>query len=195
MMMKKALTTISLILIIAALFFLLTLTAHSVNGQTADDKSASAGSGNIRSSGGQFILQKSAVAGGGSQMQQSPLTVAGTTGQSNAGANSIGGQFKLYSGFWTPDDFSPTAAGAVVGGSILTAAGAGIRNVRVTITFPSGESRQSWSSAFGYYRFYEVPSGELYTIAVFAKRYVFSEEVKVVMVNGNLEDIDFVASP
>ena len=147
----------------------------------------------IVASGGTFALEKTVLAGGGSQMAQSSVNQNGTTGQTIAGVRSTGGNFSLYSGFWTPDDFAPTAANAVVGGRILTTGGAGIRNVQVTITFPSGEIRTTKSSAFGYYRFAEIPVGDIYVISVAAKKYIFSQPSQVRSVQDDLQDVDFIA--
>jgi hypothetical protein len=86
-----------------------------------------------------------------------------------------------------------TAAGVVVSGRILTAAGRGIRNVRVTVTFPNGEKRETLSSVFGYYRFNDIPAGETYVITVSGKRYVFVENTRVRNISEDALDIDFIA--
>jgi hypothetical protein len=93
---------------------------------------------------GAFTLEKAVVAGGGSAKQGASLGEHGTTGQSIAGIKSNGGQFSLYSGFWTPEELAPTAASVNVGGSIKTAAGKGIRNVKINRTF--SEWRDTHSS-------------------------------------------------
>lgn len=147
----------------------------------------------IVASGGTFKLEKAVTAGGGNQMSQSSINQNGTLGQSVAGLRSTGGNFTLYSGFWTPDDLAPTAANAVVGGRILTASGLGIRSVQVTITFPSGEIRTTLSSSFGYYRFADIPTGGIYVISVAAKKYTFSPSVQIRSVQDDLQDVDFVA--
>jgi hypothetical protein len=75
----------------------------------------------------------------------------------------------------------------------LTASGAGIRNVQISITFPSGEVRTTLSSSFGYYRFADVPVGAIYVISVAAKKYSFSEPSQIRQVQDDLPDVDFVA--
>jgi len=144
-------------------------------------------------SGGSFTLEKSVTAGGGSRMTQSSLNQSGTTGQPAAGVKSSAANFTLYAGFWTPDNFTPTAATAVVGGRILTASGAGIRNVQVTITFPSGEIRTAVSTTFGYYRFADIPTGNLYVVTVAAKKYTFAQNSQIRDVQDDLQDVDFIA--
>lgn len=150
-------------------------------------------SSEIVASGGTFTLEKTVTAGGGNQMSQSALNQAGTTGQTIAGIRSNGGNYSLYSGFWTPDNLAPTAANAVVGGRILTAYGAGIRNVQITITFPTGEIRSTVSSTFGYYSFAEIPVGGTYLITVSAKKYAFSQASQIRQVLDDLRDVDFIA--
>src|SRR5688572_13354857 len=95
----------------------------------------------IQVSGGNFTLEKAVIAGGGREKQTGSQNEHGTTGQTIAGNTSSGGNFQLYSGFWTPENFAPTASTVTVGGRILTANGNGIRNVIITMTAPNGESR------------------------------------------------------
>jgi hypothetical protein len=148
---------------------------------------------NLVSSGGAFTLEKTVVAGGGNQMTQQQLNLSGTTGQPIAGYRSTGGNFSVYSGFWTPEDFVPTAASVTVGGRVKTAEGKGIRNVIVTITFPSGEQRTVLSGTFGYYRFAEIPAGESYVFSAAAKRYTFSQPTQIRNITDDTQDIDFIA--
>ena len=155
--------------------------------------SAKAQTPEIVASGGQFILEKSVTAGGGNAKQNLSLSENGTSGQTAAGVKSAGGSFTLYSGFWTPGDFAPTAASAVVGGRVLTSYGAGIRSVQITITFPSGEIRSTVSTTLGYYRFAEIPVGGTYVISVAAKKYSFAESSQIRQISGDLQDVDFVA--
>jgi len=167
-----------------ALFFLFAFPARAQKIENAPE---------IIASGGAFTLEKAVTAGGGNAKQSSPLSESGTTGQTVAGIRSTGGQFAVYSGFWTPDGFAPTASNAVVGGRTLTASGLGIRNVQVTITFPSGAIRTAVSGSFGYYRFSDIPVGALYVISVSAKKYTFSESSQVRQVIDDLQDVDFIA--
>lgn len=148
----------------------------------------------IQSSGGAFTLEKQVVAGGGNQVQQSSLNLTGTAGQAIAGYKSSGGNFSLYSGFWTPENFAPTAANVVVGGQVKTADGRGIKNVRVTITFPDGQTRAALSGSFGYYRFAEIPAGETYIFSVAAKRFAFVQASQVRQISDDTQDIDFTAA-
>lgn len=144
-------------------------------------------------SGGQFTISKTVVAGGGGDLQQGQTKTGNTVGQTVAGRQSSGGTFTLYSGFWTPDAFAPTAAAVVVGGQIKAADGRGIRNVRVTIAYPNGQTKSILSGSFGYYRFAEIPVGAAYVISVAAKQYVFTQPAQVRMILEDTPDIDFIA--
>ena len=147
----------------------------------------------ISISGGQFSITKTVVADGGSKMQDNLTVLNNTAGQTVAGKQSAGGSFNLYTGFWTPDSFAPTAANAVVSGRIRTAAGRGINNVSVTITFPGGEIRMARSNAFGYYTFTDIPVGNLYVIRVSSKHYTFSNPVQIREILDDLQNLDFIA--
>lgn len=149
----------------------------------------------IVSSGGAFTLEKAVIAGGGSAKQGASFGEHGTAGQSVAGIKSNGGQFSLYSGFWTPEEFAPTVASVNVGGRIKAASGKDIMNVKVTVTFSSGATRTTVSGAGGYYQFADIPAGETYIFAVSAKRYVFSQPTLVRNITDDTQDIDFIATP
>ena len=144
--------------------------------------------------GGPYALEKTVVAGGGSDKENTPVKENGTTGQALAGKTSTGGQYSIYSGFWTPESFAPTAAGVTISGQIVTARGLGIRNVVVTLTYPSGAIRSVLSSSFGHYRFDEVPAGDTYILSVSAKGYTFTEPTRVLHVVDEVMNADFVAN-
>lgn len=180
--------------LILSLALATTLPAFAARAQTAATPKQETAP-EIVATGGAFALEKTVTAGGGGGKAAAAFSENGTTGQSSAGVRSTGGQFSLYAGFWTPDNFIPTAASAVVGGRVLTPSGAGIRNVQITIAFPSGELRTTTSSAFGYYRFAEIPVGAVYVITVSARKYTFSQPSQIRQVMDDLQDVDFVADP
>jgi hypothetical protein len=76
----------------------------------------------------------------------------------------------------------------------MTSTEKGIRNVIVTITFPTGEQRTAISGAFGYYRFAEIPAGETYIFTVSAKRYTFTQPTQIRNILEDTQDIDFIGS-
>ncbi|HEY0458659.1 MAG TPA: carboxypeptidase-like regulatory domain-containing protein [Pyrinomonadaceae bacterium] len=187
--MKDKLNNLFKLTVTALLFALVLFFPIDAFAQTKETETPT----EIVASGGSFTLEKTVTAGGGGAKRLSPMSETGTTGQTIAGIRSTGGQFAVYSGFWTPDTFAPTAANVVVGGRILTASGLGIRNVQVTITFPSGAMHTTLSSSFGYYRFADVPSGAIYVISVAAKKYTFAEATQIRQVMDDLQDVDFIA--
>jgi len=91
------------------------------------------------------------------------------------------------------NSLAPTAASATIGGRIVNSNGRGIRNVRIMLTGSSlSEPIYATSTSFGYYRFPEVPVGETYILQVFSKNYNFNPSSRVVNLNSNLTDADFV---
>ena len=89
-----------------------------------------------------------------------------------------------------------TAAPVTISGRVTNAVGTGISGARVTVS--GGElqtPRVALTTPFGYYNLTNVPSGATYLIGVEAKRYFFSQPVRVVNVNDTVSDLDFVASP
>lgn len=178
MIMKIMKQIITVIAIALALFVLLVVVTR---GQAA--------------SGGQFTLEKSALAGGGREKGAAATVENGTTGQAVAGHHSAGGQFSVLSGFWTPDvSIAPTAAPVIVSGRVMTADGRGIKNVRVTLTSSSGGTRTVVTATFGYYRFADVEPGTMYVMGVSAKRFTFAEPTRLLHVTENVADYNFTAN-
>ena len=147
--------------------------------------------------GGQYDLSQSVIAsGGGSNSAGGAYTVDGTAGQTIAGVQSSNASFSVRGGFWAPTSFAPTAAGVSVGGQVLTADGAGIRNVNLTLTnLSTGEIRTALSSAFGYYKFEDIRVGQLYLVSVRSKRYSFEPDSRVINLVDELTDVDFTSMP
>lgn len=145
--------------------------------------------------GGSFTLEKSIVAGGGgSDITGGNFKVEGTIGQAAAGTRPNGSGKSMQNGFWVGETLAPTAADVSVSGRILSATGRGIRNVRVTMTDANGTTRTTSSSTFGYYKFQGITAGQTVILTVSAKRFEFSQPVQVVMLNDNLNGIDFIAN-
>lgn len=87
----------------------------------------------------------------------------------------------------------PTAATASIGGRIMTSNGHGIRNAAVTITGPDGTTRTAVTGSFGFYRFEDLEVGETYVITVSAKKYSFANPTRVISLNEDLNEENFVA--
>lgn len=144
--------------------------------------------------GGAYRIEKSVIASGGGTSSSANFTLEGTTGQAAAGGFVQSARFSVYSGFWTPV-FAPTAAMVSVRGRVLTADGAGIRNARLILTKPTGETLVSQTGSFGYYRFNEIEIGQTYVITVLSKRFTFASPVRIVSVNDEVTALDFIAEP
>jgi hypothetical protein len=137
-------------------------------------------------SGGGYTLNQSVIASGGGQNSAGGVfTLEGTIGQPATGMPSTGTGFSVSSGFWTVVPLAPTAANVSVSGRVLTANGSGLRNARVILTRSTGESLSAITSAFGFFRFSDVPSGEVVIISVVSKRYTFAPQIL-----NLLEDIE-----
>lgn len=88
---------------------------------------------------------------------------------------------------------APTAASVSVGGRVMTADGAGIRNAFVTLTNSSGNSRTILTGKLGGYSFADVAAGETYVISVRAKRFSFSQPSQMLTITEDLTNINFIA--
>lgn len=91
---------------------------------------------------------------------------------------------------------APTAASVSVSGRLSAADGRGIRNAIVSISNAStGEIRTARSTAFGYYRFEDIPVGETYVIRVTSKRFQFVPDTQIISLLDELSDLNFMAEP
>src|SRR5687768_14221420 len=93
--------------------FLLILAAFGITAQVA--------------SGGNYTLNQAVVASGGGTSNDAGnnYKVEGTAGQPTAGTFDNVGTYSIRGGFWSPNPFAPTAAGANISGRVVTANGAG----------------------------------------------------------------------
>jgi hypothetical protein len=89
--------------------------------------------------------------------------------------------------------FGPTAAGASVSGRVYSPQGRPLANTQIWMYDSTGNVRTAISNGFGYYRFENVPVGETYIFEVRSKRYVFSEPVRTVSVQEDVDSLDFHA--
>ena len=151
----------------------------------------------VAQTGGPYDLSHNVVAsGGGSNSTGGSYTVDGTVGQAAAGVQSSGSTLSIRGGFWYFQSFAPTAAGTSISGQVRTSDEYGIRNVTLTLTnVRTGESHLALSSAFGYYRFDDVPVGEFYQLQIRSKRYFFKPDVRFINLVDELTEVDFVALP
>jgi hypothetical protein len=87
------------------------------------------------------------------------------------------------------------AASAQIGGRVRDAGGRGLGGVFVTVSGGGLEMPVSvMTNPFGYYRL-EVPAGQTYILTVVSKVYSFPEPTRVINVNEDIDDLDFIAAP
>jgi hypothetical protein len=83
-----------------------------------------------------------------------------------------------------------------LGGRVLTADGAGIRNASVTISGGNLPSPVTVSTgSFGYYNFQGLQTGLTYTVTVSTKKYVLTQSTRMTTLQSNVNDFNFVAQP
>jgi hypothetical protein len=82
-----------------------------------------------------------------------------------------------------------TAAMVTVSGRVLSSDGNGLRNARVDLHDPAGNTRSAITNAFGHYSFESVASGVSYVVDVQARRGVFTP--RLVTVTDRIVDLDF----
>lgn len=90
---------------------------------------------------------------------------------------------------------TPTAASVSISGRVITSNGRGIANARISLINPKGETDQTLTNSFGYYRFGDVRAGESYILSVRSKRFQFAQPTRVIVVMDNLTDENFTALP
>jgi hypothetical protein len=144
--------------------------------------------------GGGYDLSHAVIAaGGGSNSLGGSFRVDGTAGQALAGTISTNAGYSLRGGFWAFQSLAPTAALVTVSGRVLTTSGQGIRNVTVMLTDASGAIRFATTGTFGYFRFTEVEVGQIYILEAASKKFTFAEPTRVLSVQDEIADADFIA--
>jgi hypothetical protein len=131
----------------------------------------------------------------GFQGQTIKIRFSGTYTTTIAGAQNGPGRAEVDNVSVQSPSLVPTAARVSVGGRVLTSEGMGISRAIVTLTDAAGNSRSVPTSSFGYYQFDEVEAGATYTLSVAGKRYEFAESTRIVSVQENLADLNFIANP
>jgi hypothetical protein len=95
---------------------------------------------------------------------------------------------------WGVGNAVPTAANAEISGRLLTSSGEGIRNA--TVMLSGGNLTQPiyvQTGTFGYYRFSNLPVGQVYVLTVNSKRYTFLNPSRVINLTDNVTEEDFEA--
>lgn len=89
--------------------------------------------------------------------------------------------------------FGPTAAEATLAGRVTTANGRAVSGARLSLTDETGQTRTATTNPFGYYRFEGIEAGQAVVVSIRSKRYTFSEPVRVISLDDNAFDVNFVA--
>lgn len=147
--------------------------------------------------GGPYDLTHNVIAtGGGSNSTGGVFSISGTAGQPAAGVSSTSfpPHFDLHGGFWF-QNLAPTSAGVSITGRVTTAAGNGIRGVRLILTVPDGTRRSATTTTFGYYAFDGLPAGNTYVLEISARQFVFANPSRVFSLQDHLTGMDFSAMP
>jgi len=141
-----------------------------------------------------YTLDQSVIAsGGGTSADAGNLySIAGTIGQPVAGTTGTNLPYSVQGGFFTSPPLAPTAAAVTISGRVLTPVGRGLRNAYVVLTDASGNTQMAQTSAFGYFRFSDVPAGETYIVSVVSKRFSFTPQV--VSVTEEITGLNFIAN-
>lgn len=149
-------------------------------------------------SGGNYMLDQTVIANGGDTSNDSVnnnYKVEGTSGQSVAGIQSMGGNYVFRGGFWSPTALAPTAAGANISGRVVSIKGSGLSNIYVTLvggflTAP----RIVRTNNFGYFSFEDVEVGQTYVLTVNSKKYGFAQNSQVISLSDNVSNLIFEAT-
>lgn len=88
---------------------------------------------------------------------------------------------------------APSVANASLSGRVTTADGNGIRNAIVNLIQADGSVGSARTGAFGYYRFDDLPAGQTVIVSLASKRYTFNSPTRVVTVNEDLADFDWIS--
>ena len=87
----------------------------------------------------------------------------------------------------------PTAADVSLGGRVADANGRGIRNVRIFISGGSmAGPRSAVTNGFGYYRLDGLQAGKTYVVFAAGKRYAILNPSRIITLNEELVDVDFI---
>jgi Carboxypeptidase regulatory-like domain len=145
--------------------------------------------------GGSFAITQAVIASGGGQNSTGGnFALDGTAGQPVAGNAISNAPFAMTSGFWNFTATAPTAANVGISGRVITANGNGIRNVVVILTEPNGTIRSIQTGTFGYFKFENVEIGGTYIISVYSKRYGFGQPTRILSVQEEIADLEFIAN-
>lgn len=99
----------------------------------------------------------------------------------------------VYGDIDMPRPVSPTSAEVNVGGRVTSADGAGIGNVLLTLIEQDGSTKTAVTNPFGYFQFNEVGVGQSVVVTITSKRFSFDPSTRVVAVEDEIADLNFIA--
>ena len=76
---------------------------------------------------------------------------------------------------------------------MITADGYGIRNAQISLVEDNGTVHVARTGSFGYYRFDDIISGQTVVLMLNSKRYTFSQSTRLITLNDDLTDLDWIA--
>lgn len=141
-------------------------------------------------SGGNFQLEQSAIAPGGSAVG-SQFSSTFVVGQPAAVSGIGGGRFQLSTGFLATAPPMTTAARVFVSGHALTADGTPIVGVRVSLFNSAGVIGSVRTDQNGYFCFNDVLVGRTYILTAAGKVHHFAPQV--VSVENDVADLDLIS--
>ena len=121
------------------------------------------------------------------------MLVDRTTGVNGAAKTICGSVSSLSPFIVATGPATTTAANVNISGRVMTADGRGIRNATVLLNDQYGKTHTVRTSAFGYYEFDGIASGETYVLNVSSRSYTFLP--RVVNLSDSLTGLDLLASP
>lgn len=128
--------------------------------------------------GGSHTIGQAVIANGGGRNAGVAYDNEGTIGQTATGTYATGGSYGLRSGFWNPI-LAPSAANVSISGRVERSDGAGIGNVRVSLSGGSLTApRIAITNSFGYFTFDDIEAGQSVVITVTSKRYGFHDQAR-----------------
>lgn len=86
-----------------------------------------------------------------------------------------------------------TAAGATIGGRVVTPKGRGVARMILKLTESDGSVRTATTNSFGYFRFTDIAAGQNVTLEGFSKRHRIIPQT--INVNENIADLNLTIEP
>lgn len=89
--------------------------------------------------------------------------------------------------------FQTTAANVTISGRVANSNGAGVSNVRISLSNSQGVIGYAITNSFGYYTLYDVPAGSTYILIPNSNRYTFTPTSRTLNLLDDYTGADFIA--